>query len=162
MKEFITDLTTVSNYCGFFETETGVNNCFGCKHKDAGESDLMQKINGEYHYFYSKGFNEISYIACKLTTRKIKCNKRLAKKFIKKARLIEYDNDVLKKMGLRQAGKCYSWCCPVAYEISFDSIKDYENGSEYDYIESEDEMPEGWGDELMAVELELAEKIGLL
>jgi len=159
--EIITDLTTISNYCGFFETETGVNNCFGCKHKDAGEHDLMQKIKGEHHYFENKKYSAIGFIASKLTTRKIRCNKRLAKKFIKKARLIEYDNDVIKKMGLLQAGKCYSWCCPIAYEVSFDSIKEYENGSEYEYIESEEEMPEGWGDELMAIDKDLAVELGI-
>lgn len=157
--EVITDLTTLSHYCGFFETETGVNNCFGCKHKDSGERDLMQLKNGRYEYVET--YNEVGFIAKKMTNLKIKSNRRLAKKFIKKAKKIWLNNDVLKKYGLLQAGKCYSLSCPIAYEVSFDSIKDYENGKDYDYIENEEDMPQGWGDELMAIDKDLSEQLGI-
>jgi hypothetical protein len=102
-KEIITDLTTLSNYCGFFETETGVNNCFGCKHKECGDSDFMKKVNGRFEYVHS--YNEVGHIAKKMKTRKIRYNKRLAKKFIKKASIIQFNNDELKKYGLLRAGK---------------------------------------------------------
>jgi hypothetical protein len=58
--------------------------------------------------------------------------------------------------------KYYSFSCPISYEVSFDSISHYENASECDYIKTENDMPEGWGDELMAVELEEAKNLGII
>lgn len=151
--EKIISLNELTEKCGFFNTDTIVNNGYGCSNPECGDRDLMVKVNGGYDYV--KSYNEVGFIAIRMSKRKIRFNRRLAKKFVKKARLIQRNNDKLKKYGLFQAGKCFYFSCPIAYEVSFDSFKDYENYNEYDYIEKEEDMPQGFGDELMAVDPEL-------
>ena len=155
-KLIITDLNTLCANCGFFNQGSPVNSGYGCNHPDAGE----------YEYINNQGDcvkNERDHIAISLTKRNIKCNRRLAKKFIKRALGLndEERHTAIEKTGYKFYGKCYSFSCPISYEVSFDSINDYENASEYDWIESEDQMPYGWGDELMSVTESEAEQMNI-
>lgn len=154
--ETIISLNTLCNNCGFFDNKSVLNNGYGCKHKDCLDGEFLDN-NGNY-------VNNVDVIIAKsLTKRNIKCNIRLAKKFIKKARKMSWENKIshLAKKGFKYYGKCFSFSCPISYEVSFDSLKDYENGDEYLDIKNEDEMPSGFGDELMALDIKEAEKMGV-
>ena len=156
MSEIITDLNTLCNNCGFFNSDSPFNNGYGCLHKKCGDGDFLNNQgNGISHYDW--------LIAESLSTRKVTCNRRLAKKMIKRTRKMSFEEQKiqLKKIGYRYYGRCFSFTCPISYEVSFDSISDYENGKEYEYIESEEEMPWGFGDDLMAITVEEAELLGI-
>jgi len=142
----ILSLNELCSKCGYFENSQ-VNNGYGCSNED---NEDVEYINSKGEYFEG---NEVRAIARSFTKRKIFCNRRLAKKFIKKARTLS-DDDFKKRMsiiGYKAFGKCFSFSCPVAYEISFDGLKSIDVNNEYDYIENEQDMPCGFGEELMAM-----------
>lgn len=65
-----------------FTSDTSVNGGYGCNHKDCDDGEYI--YNGDiidWHKAYR-------IVAIRLTKRNIKCNRRLAKKFLKKARFI--------------------------------------------------------------------------
>lgn len=152
----ITDLNTLCSSCGYFESESGVNNGYGCKRQDCEDGDFLD-TKGNYINNYD------IKIAISLTKRNIKCNKRLAKKFLKKARKMNWETTLkhLRKLGIKYYGKCFSFSCPISYPISFDSLNDYRNSKEYIDIKKEEDMPEGWGDDLMAISVEQANKMNI-
>ncbi|MFL1896820.1 hypothetical protein ACJRPK_14025 [Aquimarina sp. 2-A2] len=155
-KCIITDLNTLCNNCGFFESESSVNSGYGCLHTYCGDGEFLNK-KGE-------GISEYDWlIAESLSKRKIRCNRRLAKKMIKKTRKMNFDQkkECLKRLGFTYYGKCYSFTCPISWEVEFESIKNYENSEDYDHLESEEEMPWGFGDELMGLEIKEAEKMNI-
>ncbi len=154
--EIITDLNSLCSNCGFYDNYSVVNNGYGCTHKETRE----------YEYINARGKclqHEDYVLAESFTKRNIRCSKRLAKKFLKKARLLKGDErrKAIEQTGYKFYGKCFSFSCPISYEVSFDSISHYENAKEYDYIESEEEMPWGFGDDLMALEKTEADKLGI-
>ena len=63
----------------------------------------------------------------------------------------------LSKLGIKFYGKCFSFSCPIANEVSFENILSYSNGSCFEYIENEKEMPWGFGEELMGLDKEEAD-----
>lgn len=154
--QIITDLNSLCSNCGFFESESSVNNGFGCLHKGCGDGDFLdRKGNGVQYYDW--------LIASLLMKRKITCNRRLAKKMIKKVRKMSFEEQkkCLEKIRIKYHGKCFPFSCPISYEVSFESIGHYENAKDYDHIENEEEMPWGWGDDLMALDVKEAEKMGI-
>jgi len=100
-------------YCGYFTTETPVNNGYGCNHGD----------QEEYEYYIGKNtyieniHNLRWYIADLLTKRKTKlnCNKRFRKKMFLRADIIIVENN-LEEYGIKKYGKCYCFSCPLGYE----------------------------------------------
>jgi len=150
--EMITNLNSLCSSCGYFDDQSPLNNGYGCNHKDCEEGEFLDAKGN--HITYLDGLIAISF-----TRRNIKCNRRLAKKFLKKARrmsLIE-KTKYLKKLGVNFHGKCFSFSCPISYEVSFDDIKHYGNSKEYNHIESEEDMPQYFGNELMAVGIDFYE-----
>ncbi len=150
----ITDLNTLCNNCGFFESESRINSGYGCKHKDCGDGEWMDK-NGNY-------INNLdAKIALSLTNRNIRCSKRLAKKYWKGVKAMSEDerSKHLDKLGIKFYGKCYSFSCPISTEVSFEEINSYDNGKDFDHIENEKDMPWGFGEELMGLESEEADKM---
>lgn len=59
-------------------------------------------------------------MAIRLTKRNIKCNRRLAKKFLKKARFILNKNREV--FGIKFQGKCLASTCPLGYMADKDDI----------------------------------------
>ena len=106
MKELI-HIDDLCNRCGFFTSDTRVNGGYGCNHKDCGD--------GEYvHNEDVIGWNEACRIvAMGFTRRNIRCNRRLAKKFLKKARLV-FDNGY-NVFGVKFQGSCSASSCPMGY-----------------------------------------------
>jgi len=79
-KEQLIDINTLSSRCGYFTSDTIINNGYGCNHPYC--YDGVYTYNGE-----KISFSDAELIVAKgLTKRNIKCNRRLSKKFIKKAR----------------------------------------------------------------------------
>jgi|GEM_PF-1995720 len=155
--EIITDLNTLCNNCGFFDSTTTINSGYGCKHKDCREGEFL---DSKENYIERPEIR----IALSLTKRNIKCNKRLAKKYIKKARKMNWDEQKihLKKLGINYFGKCFSFSCPISYEVSFEGLSSYKNGKDFDDIENEEDMPQGFGEELMALDVDQAELLGIV
>ena len=147
----ITTLNELCNDCGFFESETGVNNGYGCTHPENEEFSYLRKFHGELYRCDSDQYDVVAHIAINFTKRKINCNRRLAKKFLKKARKSLNENS-LKRVGFLKAGKCYSFSCPIAREVDFYDLKELDVNNDFDYIKSEEDMPQGFGDELMYIE----------
>lgn len=155
--KIITDLDTLCLNCGFFDSKSPVNNGYGCSHKRCSEGDFLDSKGNHVHRVDVK-------IAISLTNRNIKCNKRLSKKFLKKARKMSFSKqkEQLEKIGIRYYGKCFSYSCPISNEVSFDSLSNYKNCKDYDYIKNEDQMPYGFGDELMGLDIKAAKRIGII
>lgn len=81
MEELI-HIDNLCSRCGFFTSDTSVNGGYGCNHKDCDDGEYI--YNGDiidWHKAYR-------IVAIRLTKRNIKCNRRLAKKFLKKGRFI--------------------------------------------------------------------------
>lgn len=160
MKCIITDIDTLCESCGYFDNQSIVNNGYGCLHKDCGDGEFLNH-QGEYIS------NTESKIAISLTTRNIRCSKRLAKKFINKVRSMSEDerNKRLERLGIKFYGKCYPSVCPIAWTVDFDNLKEpinnYVNAEDFDHIETEEDMPWGFGDDLMGIEKYKAEKLGI-
>lgn len=46
---------------------------------------------------------------------------------------------------------CHAYNCPVAHQLDFEDLKNYSNKNEFVHIESQEDMPWGWGDDLMGI-----------
>lgn len=168
MKCIITNLDSVCNGCGFFDNETPVNNGYGCKHPYNEDPEIIVRINSEDNYpnFSTYGNDEDIIIAKSFTKRNIKCSKRLAKKFLKKANSLSFEEreKILNSKGYYHRGRCFDYSCPIAWSIDFESLKEpnnYINSDEYNYIESDEEMPWGFGDDLMGMAKKEADAFGI-
>lgn len=77
MEELI-HIDNLCNKCGFFTSDTLVNGGYGCSHKDCDDGAYV--YNGDVIDWHEA----CRIVAIKLTKRNIRCNRRLAKKFMKK------------------------------------------------------------------------------
>ena len=127
MKYEVIHIDELANVCGYFNSDTRANNGYGCEHTECRDSDLMILKNGKYYFVHS--FLEHQFIAKQILGRKTS-NKRKVKKAIKKARLIQFNNQKLSKLGLKQQGKCFDYSCPLCF-----TAENYceENGLDYEY-----------------------------
>ena len=91
--------------CGYFTSNTQVNGGYGCNHEECGDGEYTH--GNEVVDWHSA----IVIVAKSLTTRNIKCNKRLAKKFLKKAKLLLSINRSV--FGVKFQGVCYASVCPL-------------------------------------------------
>jgi len=105
--------------CGYFNTEVSdLFSGYSYFHPDFGDGDLAQKVKGIWDCCDE---NRKGFLAKRMTRRNIKCNRRLARKFIKKAKIILYmrdwneSNKILSKYGCKWIGSCYGSACPLGY-----------------------------------------------
>lgn len=113
MEELI-HIDNLCNKCGFFTSDTLVNGGYGCSHKDCDDGAYV--YNGDVIDWHEA----CRIVAIKLTKRNIRCNRRLAKKFMKKARLVL--DTGYNAFGVKFQGACYAFTCPlgyIAYEEDF-------------------------------------------
>lgn len=136
--------------CGYYNGNTCINNGYGCNHPGCDDGSLIKVIKGDHYYIDHKRMRDEDVIAMLMTIRNIRCNRRLAKKFVKKARIILHERDtskrnsLLKRYGFKWQGACYTFTCPLGYEAD-----------EQDFIEhgeNPDSMSEG---EWMVIEKKL-------
>lgn len=104
MEELI-HIDNLCNRCGFFTSNTPINGGYGCNHKECDDGEYV--CNGEVIDYYKARV----IIAKGLTRRNIKCNRRLAKKFIKKARA-SLDRNI-NLSGVKFQGACRASVCPL-------------------------------------------------
>ena len=91
----------------FFTSDTMVNGGYGCNHKDCGDGGYI--YNGEVIGYYKAHI----IIAKGFTKRNIKCNRRLAKKYLRKAKLTM--DMGINLFGVKFQGICLASCCPLGY-----------------------------------------------
>lgn len=106
MEELI-HIDNLCNKCGFFTSDTLVNSGYGCNHKDCGDGEYVHNED------VIDRFEACRIVAMGFTVRNIRCNRRLAKKFLKKARLV-LDKDY-KAFGVKFQGACFASVCPLGY-----------------------------------------------
>ena len=105
VKEELLSIDDLARKCGYFTSDTFINNGYGCNHKCC-EDGVYVYNDRIVNYWDAK-----IIIAKGLTKRNIKCNRRLAKKFIKKAiLLLSRRIDIC---GVKFQGACYSYSCPL-------------------------------------------------
>ena len=105
IKEEILSIDDLARKCGYFTADTFINNGYGCNHKCC-EDGVYVYNDRIVNYWDAK-----IIIAKGLTKRNIKCNRRLAKKFIKKAiLLLSRRIDIC---GVKFQGACFSYSCPL-------------------------------------------------
>lgn len=111
--------------CGYFNCDTHIFSGYACEHPDCGDGCLTQYKNGKQCYV--NGHYEISALAKSMSTRKISCNRRLAKKFVKKAKILksEHNNKELAKYGFKWQGSCYASVCPLGYSAEDEDFRDF-------------------------------------
>lgn len=109
--EELVHIDNLCNKCGHFVGNTSMFSGYGCNHPDCDDGDFCQIKKGE---FVGIEIRPVDFLAMAMTRRKIKCNRRLAKKFIKKASRILNTNHV-ECYGLRFLGSCYGLACPLGY-----------------------------------------------
>lgn len=106
VKEELLSINDLSRKCGYFTTDTIINNGYGCNHPYS--SDGVYTYNGK-----QINLSDAELIVAKgLTKRNIKCNRRLSKKFIKKARRLLF-SEYIDLCGVKFQGACYAFSCPL-------------------------------------------------
>lgn len=98
MRNRIIGLEEMTAICGFFTTDTTVNNAYGCKHPEQEETDEDFRTGKEH-------------------------------------------------------GKCYSFCCPLAYEANLEDMKELDKEL-YDDWKDEEYDPSEMGGEYMVVDVD--------
>lgn len=95
------------NSCGFFTPDTPVMGGYGCNHKDCDDGAYI--FNGECIEWHKARL----IIAKGFTKRNIKCNRRLARKYIRKAGLAMKTRRSI--FGAKFQGACSAQTCPLGY-----------------------------------------------
>lgn len=139
MKQTIEHVDVFSLRCGFYNTNTVVNNGYGCNHPECEELELVKKTKTAIDIFDTEDCRISNADALKIfvekrTKRNVFCNKRLAKKYMRLFEANYYNNTFLEKYGLKQQGKCYAFSCPLAYEADRNDIIDI-TGDDPDHYE---------------------------
>ncbi len=113
MKTELIHIDSLTRICGYFNTQSHIYSGYCCEHPACGDGQFVQKINGEWEYIGEQIYRREDLIAVRMTRRNIRCNKRLAKKFIKKARKLEaYEYP---RYGFKMQGGCFDFSCPFAH-----------------------------------------------
>lgn len=106
VKEELLSIDDLARKCGYFTSDTFINNGYGCNHKSCKDGVYIYK-NRIVNYW------DVELIVAKgLTKRNIKCNRRLSKKFIKKARWLLF-SEYRDLCGVKFQGACYAFSCPL-------------------------------------------------
>ena len=130
VKEELLSINDLSRKCGYFSSDTFIKNGYGCNHPNC--YDGVYTYNGK-----QISSNDAELIVAKgLTKRNIKCNRRLSKKFIKKARLLL--SREINGFGVKFQGACYAFSCPLgrlAYPEDFARFgRDPEDMGDDEYV----------------------------
>lgn len=147
----IVELDSLTGVCGYFEMETGVNNFYGCTHKDCGDKVVLDKDGNEVN------FQEV--LRAHFRQYKSK-KKRVLKKMYKKYKDANLNQDKrMKKFGCTYAGRCFSFSCPLAPEADLQDLKEYDTDL-YNEWKDEEYDPSDCGANLMLIcDIKLLEKL---
>lgn len=128
MKTKLIHIDNLTGICGYFNTDSRIYSGYCCEHADCGDGNFVQKVNGEWEYIGKQIYRREDLIAVRMTSRNIKCNRRLAKKFIKKARILKPNE--YPKYGFKIQGGCFAFSCPFAHEADEADEEDFINHGE--------------------------------
>lgn len=157
MKRKIIHLDELINVCNYFDSNSPVNNGYGCKHKDCGDTELMLIKQDSHSNFYFDNYCE--NLERKIYNRHGIFNKeqfeamiedKIYKRFFDKLKREPYSSIFLKEVGAKWFGKCYSFSCQLADECNLQDLKNY-NSEYYEEWKNEDYEPNEAGGNLMLV-----------
>lgn len=140
MKPKLIHLDELANTCGYFTSDTIVNNAYGCNHPNFEDSELV-KLNDPYTYADSQK------VRLALLRKKYGSWGQIMeaeKEAVKWVREAEFDDELLKEIGVRKQGKCYGFSCPLAYECDLADLKEHDTNL-YNEYKDEELGPEGVG-----------------
>lgn len=162
----VVDLDSLANVCGFFNSETPVNNHYGCNHKDCGETELVRvNKNGEHEREESKLERQILMIALRKKYGSWANIEKASKtksgiKFIKEIRHNKiYDQEFVEKFGCKIQGKCYSFSCPIATQCNLQDLKEYDIERYNDWKDEEYDPSESGADLMLITDEKLIEAL---
>ncbi len=138
----IIDLDELTNVCGYFEMETGVNNSYGCTHEDCEDKVVIDKNHNEVDFR-----NILIRHFQKYNLKKTRIQKKKNKEF--KNALLEQEVWI-KKLGYLYAGRCFSFSCPIATEADLEDLKKFDSYL-YDEWKNEEYDPSECGSNLMII-----------
>ena len=158
-KPIVVHLDTLTNYCGYFTSETDVNNGYGCNHPDCSEKQL---VKAEEHDPYAKykyendlrrkitlaamraKYGSVASIEAAMQTEE-------GRAYLEEVKSKLWDNEFVSKFGCKMQGKCYSFSCPIATECDLEDLQELD---EYYYNQYKDEEyePSESGANLMRVD----------
>lgn len=152
----VVDLDSLANVCGYFNSQTTVNNCYGCNHKECGENEIV-KICKDGSHGRTKNIEHKILLA---SLRKkygswssiLKASeKEEGKNFINDIRYNKiHEHEFIAQFGYKIQGKCYSFSCPLANQCDLDDLKEY-SPDLYDYWKDEKYDPSESGADLMLI-----------
>lgn len=144
----IIHLDRLVHLCGYFTSDTCVNNGYGCNHPDNGESEAVKSSDAWYFVNSNKIMMALLRLKYGSYINALE-NKEEAGKWLSRAM---YNRDHLKSIGVDMQGKCYSFSCPVAHEADLQDMKILDK-SLYEEFKDEEYDPTWMGAEYMVVEL---------
>jgi hypothetical protein len=153
----VVDLNELTKVCGYFNSDTPVNNFYGCNHSDCAEKEIVKiRKDGEYErspknieqkillISLRKKYGSWQNIQKALDTEE----GRLFAKEIKFYKI--YEPDFIAQFSCKLQGKCYSFSCPIANECDLEDLKNHDTDL---YNEWKDEKydPSESGADLMLI-----------
>lgn len=158
-KPIVVHINELANVCGYFNSDTPVNNYYGCNHPESEETEIIQIKDGEERRGEYKEYErKILLLALRKKYGKLKkiiekVSKTIGgKRYIKKVLYtLMFDNEFLKQFGYKIQGKCYSFSCPLATECNLEDIKKYSKDYHYNDWKDEEYEPHEAGAELMLI-----------
>lgn len=152
----VVDLDSLTNVCGYFNSETPVNNYYGCNHKECGENEIVKICKDGSH----KRTKNIEHKILLASLRKkygswssiLKASEtEEGKNFINDIRHNKiHEHEFIAQFGCKLQGKCYSFSCPLANQCDLEDLKEYAPDL-YDDWKYEEYDPSESGADLMLI-----------
>lgn len=129
----VVDLDELIRVCGYFNSDTPVNNFYGCNHPDCEEKEIVKvRKDGEHERFPRNIEQRILLISL----RKKYGSWQNIQKAIETEEGKSFANDIkfnkihepdfIAQFGCKLQGKCYSFSCPIASECNLEDLKEHD------------------------------------
>jgi len=156
VKPIVVELDELCRVCGYFNSDTNVNNGYGCNAPDNQEAELI-KINGEVECFKKNLHHQIEIAALRREYGSVAQIRQALESAEGQAFLLDirrtkvHDRDFVAQFECKLQGKCYSFSCPIAHECDLEDLKEH-SPDDYEQWEDEDYDPSEAGAQLMLVD----------
>jgi hypothetical protein len=153
----VVHINELMKVCGYANSETPVNNHYGCNHQDCEEKEIVKVREDGSHERFPKNIEQkilmISlrkkYGSWNKIQRALKTEE--GKQFANDIRLNKiYETDFIAQFGLKLQGKCYSFSCPIANACDLEDLKEYDKDL-YNEWKDGDYDPSESGADLMLI-----------
>ncbi len=146
----IIDINDLADVCGFFNSDTTVNNGYGCNHPEVDHSELVRIVDEEefrvedledkiIRISLRKRFGSYQDIQKALATKEGKLFLAKVEEKIYSEIPFRNDKQFLKSFNCQVVGKCYSFSCPIANRCDVQDLREYESDFLSDYEDEEDD-----------------------